>query len=188
MIHNFIRLIMVLLMTFISSYLEAASPRIIGPDMEITDNNIMVSMSIENVAELEKTIKSGIEKEIIFTVELLRKWNFWPDDFVVSKKISRVIKFDTLREQYLASSYDGVTRYKKLFRDYTSVRNWIFAVNTVNLANLKELEPGSYYIRTVVESRSQEQLPFIGLLMIFIPEIEMSLAKESQPFILDSDR
>ena len=185
---NLIYLIIVLPLTFISSFVEAAAPRITGPDMEIINNNIIVSLSIAHAADLETTIKSGIEKEIIFTVELLREWRFWPDEFVVSKKISRVIKFDTLREQYRASSNDGVTRYKKNFKDYGAVKNWIFTVNSVNLANLRELESGSYYIRTVVESKSREHLPFIGLLMIFIPEVEMSLAKESPPFILEDDQ
>jgi hypothetical protein len=165
-----------------ASYADAIAPQIIGPDMKVVDNNIIVSLYVDNVTELATPITSGVEKEIIFTIELLRAWRFWPDEFIVSKKISKVIKYDGLREQYRALSYDGITRIEKYFNDHKTVEDWIFSVNNVNLANVKELESSSYYIRIVVESKSLEQLPLIGFLIHFIPEVEMSLAKESPPF------
>jgi hypothetical protein len=187
-----LKTLLIFLLTFCSvltaSSASAATPDIIGPDMEIIDNNIMVNLSIANIAELETTIKSGIEKEIVFTVELLRVWKFWPDEFVVSKKIEKTIKYDNLRERYWASSYDGINRVEKHFRDYNSMKDWICNVNEINLANLRELEPSSYYIRIVVESKSLEQLPLIGFLMLFIPEVEMSMAKESEPFIIKDNK
>jgi hypothetical protein len=170
------------------SFATAAAPSITGPDMEIVDNNIMVKLSITNVAELEKTIKTGLEKEIVFTVELLRVWRFWPDEFVVSKRIEKIIKYDNLREQYRASSYDGINRVEKHFKDYDTMKDWIFNVNAINLANIRELEPSNYYIRIVVESKSLEQLPLIGFFMLFIPEVEMSLAKESHHFTVEDDK
>ncbi len=163
----------------------AITPGIIGPDMKIIDNDIIVSLSIDSISELESTIKSGIRKEIVFTVELMRSWKFWPDEFVVSKKIEKIIKYDSLRDQYQASSYDGIKRTIDNFDDYNSVKRWLFSSNHFNLANMKELDPSSYYIRVVVESKSLEQLPFIGFFMHFIPEVEMSLAKESSHFIVE---
>jgi len=150
--------------------------------MKVLDNNIIVSLSINQVTELAKSITSGVGKEITFTIELLRAWRFWPDEFIVSKQVSRVIKYDNLRDQYRVISYDGVTRTVKYYNDYHEVKDWIFNVSNVNLANVKELEPDSYYIRIVVESKSLEQLPLIGFLIHFIPEVEMTLAKESPPF------
>jgi hypothetical protein len=167
-----------------ASFAEAVAPEIMGPDMRVIDNNIIVNLHIDHVTELATPIKSGVEKEITFTIELLRSWRFWPDEFIVSKKISRIIKYDNLRERYRALSYDGVTRTEKYFSDYNSVKNWIFTIHNVNLANVKELDLSSYYIRIVVESKSLEQLPLMGFLMHFIPEVEMSLAKESAPFII----
>lgn len=167
---------------------NAIAPKITGPDMQIINNNIIVNFFINNISELETLIKSGIEKEVIFSVELLREWGFWPDEFIVSKKLSKVIKYDNLREQYRASYFDGVVRDEMTFKDYASMKDWIFTVNNINLANIRELEPGSYYIRIVVESKSLEQLPLIGFLMNFIPEIEMSLAKESPPFVIGGEQ
>lgn len=181
-------LIAVISFFFTAPYAAAVTPRIMGPEMEIINNNIIVDLYIDNITELESHIKSGIEKEIIFTVELLRVWRFWPDEFIVSKKISKVIRYDNLREQYRASYYDGVIRSENHFKDYNSMKDWIFTADSINLANVKELEPGNYYIRIVVESKSLEQLPLLGLLMHFIPEVEMSLAKESVPFLIEANK
>ena len=180
-------LILVLCTLFVSTRASALVPEIIGPDMMIINNNIIVNLSIDNVTDLEATIRAGIEKEIIFTIELIRSWRFWPDEFVVSKKISKVIKYDNLRDQYRASSYDGISRIENNFKDFNAMKDWIFNVNAINLANVKELERDSYYIRIVVESKSLEQLPLIGFMMHLIPEVEMSLAKESEPFIVGGD-
>jgi len=162
----------------------AVMPAIVGPEMEIIDNNIIVSLSIDNVTEIEKSILSGVQKEIVFTVELLRAWRFWPDEFVVSKKIKKAVRYDNLRKQYRVTSNNGFSTTEKHFRSYREMKDWIFMVDDVNLANIKELDPSSYYIRIVVESKSIEQPPLLGVLMHFIPEVEMSLAIESPPFVL----
>jgi hypothetical protein len=161
---------------------NAVAPYIIGPDMRIVDNDIIVDLSIDNIKELESTIKSGVAKEIVFTVELIRSWKFWPDEFVVSKIIKRNIVYDNLRSVYHVSSFDGISRNVNKLNDYQEVKDWIFTVHNINLANIKELEPSRYYIRVVVESKGMEQIPLIGFLMHFIPEVEMSLAKESRTF------
>jgi hypothetical protein len=178
---------LIILIMFCSPLTYASMPSISVPEMEIIDNDIIVSFSVDSAPELESKIRSGIEKEITFTVELLRAWRFWPDEFVVSKKIRRTIRYDNLRDQYLAVSDDGIKKVERHFKEFGELRDWLFSISAVNLANIRELEPGDYYIRTVVESRSIEHIPLIGLLMLFIPEVEMSMAKESSHFILEPD-
>jgi hypothetical protein len=156
--------------------------------MKIVDKNIIVDMSLANVSELEAVINSGVGKEIIFTVELLRVWPFWPDEFVASKKIKKAIKYDNLRGQYQASSFDGFSKTERQFKDYYNVRNWIFTENGIILANIRELEPDNYYLRIIVESRSMKQLPVIGLLMHLVPEVDMTIVKESSDFYIGDDQ
>lgn len=166
----------------------AASPKIIGPGMEVVSNDIILSSGITNVKEIETLIKSGVSKEIVFTIELLRSMRFWPDKFVVSKKITRVIRYDNLREQYWISSSEGSDLVEKSYRVYDSIKSWIFSVSNINLANMKELDPGQYYIRVIIETRSREHPPLIGFLMHLIPEVEMRLVKESEPFMVRGER
>jgi hypothetical protein len=170
------------------SEVGAAQPAISALEVEITKNSIIVNSGIDNVKEFEEAVKSGIAKEIVFSIELLRSWRFWPDEFVVARKIIRVVKFDNLREQYyLYSNYGGVTAEQR-FKDYDLMKNKIFTIGEVNLANIRELEPGKYYVRVVVESKSIEEPLPVGLLMHFIPEVEMRLARESMAFIVRGDR
>jgi len=175
-----------ILFLLFSSLSYASAPSISGPEMDIIDNDIIVAFSVDSAPELESRIKSGIEKEIVFTVELLRAWRFWPDEFVVSRKIRRTIRYDNLRDQYLAVSDDGAKKIEHHFKDFGALKDWLFSISAVNLANIRELDPGDYYIRTVVESKSIEHLPLIGLLMLFIPEVEMSMATESSHFSLEA--
>lgn len=164
------------------------SAGILGPEIKIQDNNIIVGTRFSNIKEIETAIKSGVEKEIIFSIELFRVWSFWPDEFVVAKKIQKVIKYDNMRDQYWASSYDGTSLRERRFKDFNALKEWVFVVKDINLANIKELEQGKYFIRVVVESKSRELPPVIGFFLLFIPEREMSLAKESQPFSIGYKR
>jgi len=166
----------------------AAVLEVTGPEVEIKENNIIVNSGINNVKEFEATIISGVAKEIIFKIELLRSWRFWPDEFVVARKITRVIKFDNLRDQYLVSSHDGNLLVNKNFKDYNLMKERIFTTGAVNLANIRELDPGKYYVRVVVESKSTGAQPVMGFLMHFIPEVEMRLVKESKSFIVRGDK
>ncbi len=170
------------------SIATAIKPHIFGPYMKIVDKNIIVDMSLANVSELEAVINSGVGKEIIFTVELLRVWPFWPDEFVASKKIKKVIKYDNLRGQYQASSSDGFSKTERQFKEYYNVRNWIFTENGIILANIRELEADNYYLRIIVESKSLKQLPVIGLLMHLVPEVDMTIVKESSDFYIGDDK
>jgi len=180
--------VVVLVLFLPPSSVDAIAPKIVGPEVEIIDNNIIVNFELINVREFETIINSGIEKEIVFTVELFRVWRFWPDEFVAAKKIKKSIKYDNLREHYRASSYDGKSSTEKYFKDFATLKDWIFNIRAVNLANIKELEPGKYYIRAIVETKSVQYSPVIGFLMHFIPEIEMSLAKESPRFTVGDKR
>jgi hypothetical protein len=182
--------ILFLLLCFIPapSYVTASTTAIIGPDMKIENNDIILSSGITNVKELETVIQSGVEREIIFTFELLRSWRFWPDEFIVSKKITRAIRYDNLREHYLMTSSDGTNTEEKRFRIYDRMQSLVFSVSDINLANIRELEAGKYYIKIIVESRNMEQQPLVGFFMHLIPEVEMSIVKESAPFTVGGSR
>jgi len=165
----------------LESSVNALPPNITGY-LETINNDIIVNIAVANATELETTIKSGIEKEIVYTMELIRQWDFWPDEFVVSKKIRKTIKYDNLRDQFWTSSFDGITRTDRKFKNYAEVRNWLFSVSEINLANTRQLEPARYYMRVIVESRSIDRMPWMGLLTHLVPEVDMTIARESDPF------
>ena len=64
------------------------------------------------------------------------------------------------------------------------MQKWLSSVSNITLGNTRGLEAGEYYVRVVVESKTREYPKLIGFFMHFIPETEMSLAKESIPFLV----
>ncbi len=160
----------------------ASTAEILEPQIRIKDDNIIVNASITGFEVIESTINSGIKKQIVFTIELHRALSFWPDEFVTSKKIKKTLRYDNLRGHFLASSNNGTSQIQKSFKDFNNMKDWVFSIKNVNLGNIKELKAGTYYIRTVIESKSKELPPVISFLMLFIPEVETSLARESQTF------
>ncbi len=168
---------------FVISFVATASTaEILEPQIRIQDENIIVNTSITGLEVIESAINSGIKKQIVFTIELHRALSFWPDEFVTAKKIKKILTYDNLRGYFLTSSDDGTSQIQRSFKDFNNMKDWVFSVKNVNLGNIKELKAGTYYIRTVIESKSKELPPLISFLMLFIPEVEMSLAKESQTF------
>jgi len=171
-----------LLIMLTSSVADASSLKIVGPYAVLDDSDIIVNTGITNVKELETVIGSGIEKELIFTIELLRSWNFWPDEFISSKKMKKVIQYDNLREEYRASAVGDDVMSEYQFKDFPSMNDWLSNIGPLVIGSTKGLEKGKYYIRVVIESKSRKYPMLIGIIMHLIPEIEMSLAKESAPF------
>ncbi len=175
-------LIILSLMLTSTSTATPPKPVIKGPEVRIINNEIIVNTSIDYVKGLKELIDSGIEKELVFRVELIRTRRLWPDEFVVARKIRRYIGYDALRDQYYLSWKMGGEYTTRYFDDFEEMKPLIFTVRGVDLMNIKALESGTYYVRVIVESKSRQRIRLMGLLMYLMPEVEMSLIKESPPF------
>lgn len=165
-----------------SASASLTKPIIKGPEVAFSNNNIIVNTGIDNVEGLEDLINSGIEKEIVFRIELIKALRLWPDEFVVSRKIRRYMGYDTLRGQYYLSWKEGGRLIIRYFDKFDEMEPFVFNVKMVNLMNIKGLDDGRYYIRVIVESKSKQPLRLMGILMYLMPEVEMSLMKESPLF------
>ena len=59
---------------------------------------------------------------------------------------------------------------------------WALSINDLKLANIRELEPGVYFVRVTVESKIRKLPPVIGYFMIFSAENEFKIKKDSFTF------
>jgi hypothetical protein len=175
----------IICLTITPVFASPLKPVIKGPEVRIINNEIIVSTAIDNVARLRAIIDSGIEKEIVYRIELIRAWKFWPDEFVVSRKVRRYIGYDTLRDKYYVSWKKEGNYTMRYFDDFESMKPLIFTVRGIDLMNIKALESGTYYVRVIVESKSRQRIRLMGILMYLMPEVEMSLIKESPPFKIE---
>lgn len=119
--------------------------------------------------DFEDALKNGFEKEITFYIEIYRKWNFWPDEFIFSKKVQKTIKYDGLKKMYYASSYDGLYLEEKVFDDYERMKTWVSKIVDIKAIPLSFLKPkATYFVRIKAESKFKKLPPILENLLFFI--------------------
>ena len=82
------------LSTFFLSLLSSQlfGVEIVGPEVRVGHDEIMVDTGISLDEKILSELKSGMEKEITFYIDLFRVWRGWPDEFILGKnscKLSR---------------------------------------------------------------------------------------------------
>ncbi len=153
-----------------------------GPEVKLHDGEIYVTTSLSLDENHLQELSNGITKELRFYIDLFRVWKVWPDEFVVGKFFIRTLKSDPVKMEYAATSSDGSTLIHKRFKTLESMVKWALSVNDLKLANTRDLEPGEYFVRVTAESKIRKLPPVIGYFMIFLPENEFKIKKDS-PFI-----
>jgi hypothetical protein len=173
-----ISLLPFLLLTFS----PARAAEVIGPEVRLQDGVIYVSTSLSLDENYLEELRNGVTKEFRFYIDLFRVWNIWPDEFILSRLFIRTLTCDPVKMEYTATSGEGNMLTKKRFKSFDSMLQWALSVSNLKLANARDLEPGVYFVRTTIESRIRKLPPVIGYFIIFLPENEFKVKKDS-PFI-----
>jgi len=160
----------------------ASSAEITGPEVALQGNEIYVTTFLNLEEKYVKEISNGIEKEFRFYIDLFKVWNMWPDEFVLGKSITRTIKCDPVKSEFIATSFDGSTLIEKRFKSFESMMKWALSIDNLLLTNIKELESGIHFIRITVESKIRNLPPVIGQFFIFLSENEFVVKKDSSYF------
>ena len=169
-----------ILLTFLlSSYSLSAAEQITGPEVKLRDGDIYVTTALSLDETHLQELSNGITKELKFYIDLFRVWKMWPDEFVLGKYVVRTLKSDPVKMQYIATSSDGNTLIQKRFKTFGSMVKWALSIDDLKLANTHELERGEYFVRVTVESKIRKLPPVIGYFMIFLPENEFKIKKDS---------
>jgi len=172
-------IIIVLLLCAVSS---SFAGEITGPEVKFHENEIHATASLLLDDKYLQEIRNGIKKEFRFYIDIFRVWNVWPDEFVSSNSFTRTIRSDPVKTEFIATSSDGNTQIKKRFKSLESMLKWALSIDDLKLANVRDLEPGVYFVRVTVESKIRQLPPVIGYFMIFLPENEFKLRKDSSYF------
>jgi hypothetical protein len=159
---------------------EAAE--ILGPDIRLAGQDIFVSTGLRLEEAEFSDISKGISREFVFYIDLFRVWRFWPDEFVLGRSVTRTIRCDPVKEEYIATSLMGTVLTEKRFPDCGSLLGWALNVKEIRLTNTAELEPADYFVKVFAEGGLRKLPPFIDLLFFFVREKEFSINKESLYF------
>lgn len=149
------------------------------PEISIKENEIYITTSLSLDEKYLKELRNGIAKELRFSIDLFKVWTIWPDEFVFRRYFIRTIKCDPVKNEFVATSFDGSTFIEKRFKSFESMMKWTLTINDLKFTNIKELEPGMHFVRVEVESKIRKLPPLIGSLLIFLPENEFKITKDS---------
>jgi hypothetical protein len=172
----------------LAGYRHVYAAEISGPEIVLRNNSISVSTALLLEDKYIQELKNGISKEFKFSLDVFRVWKMWPDEFITGKFFVRTLKCDKVKMECTATSYDGNTFIEKRFKSRESMLTWAVRIDNITLADLRNLEPGVYYVRVTVDSAIRKLPPVIGYFMIFLPENEFTVKKNSPFFTVGPDQ
>ena len=160
----------------------------IKADGKVDGGSVLVSARLAISGPMAKEIRAGVEKKIIFYVDLYRHWSSWPDEFIMGRKIERDLDCDTVRGEYMMVSREngrtGATRYANC----NDLINNALILKNIRLSHLNGLTHGRYYIRVTAESRLMNLPPLLGQMFFFIRSKEFSVRADSATVYLGGGR
>ena len=140
-------------------------------DISIINDNTMlyVNFRLENgfTPEVEGALKSGIPLTFLFDIALEIPGIF-VDTTVVSRRIRRKIKYDTLKGEYMVS-FDPSSPRVIMVNNEDAAADLISQVNHISLTALNSLERNEVYrlrVRAGVE-KEESSIAFTGILNVF---------------------
>jgi Domain of unknown function (DUF4390) len=162
---------------------------IVGPEVRVGHDEIVVDTGLSLDEKILSELKSGLGKEITFYIDLFKVWKGWPDEFMLGKKFVQTLKGDSIKGEYVATSFDGETYIKKRFMSFASMLSWTLNKKDIRLVNhIRELEPSDYFVKVTVESRLRKLPPVIGYLLFFVPEKDFTVSKNSPAFTIEGEK
>ena len=166
-----------LLISFFSATYVFAS-EISAVNVKLANNELLITTSVNPDPKFIESMNEGMSKEFVFYIDLFRVWKVWPDEFVIGKKLVKILKSDPIKREYVATSLEGNTYLEKRFKNVESMLGWAMNLTDTKLTNVRELEPGTYFVKVTVEETLRKLPPVIGYIIFFVPE-KVSLSKNS---------
>jgi len=172
-----------LILLFLSWPAGAGAEGMIPPRHRIVDGEILVTARLDGLPERIRTeIGDGIPKRLEFSIELIRQWDNWLDEYIDGVTIVRTIKYDVTKKQYELSSREGRYLYEKSTSDTEAAFRWLTRLDDVPLARVSGLPGGVYYVQVRVEARRIQLPALLKVILFFVPEIEYSSLARGEPF------
>jgi len=157
-------------------------------DIKLQGTHIYVSTAVSLDEKHLEELKNGITKELHFYIDAFKVWNIWPDEFITGKLYVRTIQYDPVKTEHIATSSDGQTLIEKRFTSFESMLQWALSINELGIKIPQDPEPGAYFVRVTVVSKIRKLPPVLRDLLIFIPENEFKIKKDSPIFYIGNVR
>ena len=172
----------------VTLFLVASMPvsaEVYGPNVKIRNNTILISTGMNLEEKSIDEITKGVSKDIVFYVDLFRRWRWWPDEFVIGISVSQALHCDPVKKEYTVVSIRGDEEIKKRFESCEQLLNWTMSLPDQKLATVAGLdEEAKYYVVTTVESRIKRIPSFIKKFLFFVGDSEFKVKAKSDYFLV----
>ena len=160
-----------------------------GPNVKTRGDFILVSTGMNLDEKSIEEINKGVSKDIIFYIDMFRRWRGWPDEFVIGVTVSQTLHCNPVKKEYTAISRRGDVVVEKRFEACDQMISWTMSLPDEKLANKAGLDlEARYYVVTTVESRIRRIPKFIKRVLFFIPDAEFRVEAESETFVLGEEQ
>jgi hypothetical protein len=181
---RFLSAIMAALLALALSWAPASAQEVSVTGVRVQNDKLIISSTLTlEPAQVDEIVK-GVEKEIVFYIDLFRDWRNWPDEFMIGQTITRTLRCDPVKKEYVATSLMGRRLTERRFSDCYAMIAWTLSLKDIEIIGTAGLEPAEYYIKTTVESKIRYLPPFIDLLFFFVKDTEYRITDESAHFPL----
>jgi hypothetical protein len=131
----------------------------------VRNEGIFVSFRVADAFNetIEHAIRTGLEVNFRYNVELKRPRGIWPDGQVARRVISTTVAYDNLTKRYkLTREIDGKVDATEVVADAEAMRRFMTSFESLRLFDLSALEPNdSYYVRVKGVMRERNLLLLI---------------------------
>lgn len=133
---------------------------------------LAVSTQLEGdfFSTVEEAITSGIPTTFSFEIEIWMQHRLWSDKSVASKGLARVIRFNSLTNEYQVLQQGGPKDWERTTKDLEEVKDWITRVEGVPVVELSELDPEkTYYVRTRATVKTEKSRSALKYMLFMLP-------------------
>ncbi len=171
-----------ILLTVIIAAKTASSEEIIGPEVVFNGSSARVSLTLTLTEEQITSIREGLQKELVFYVDLFRKWHVWPDEFIRGKKLTRTLNANIVKGEFKVVSVDETTILEKRFSSFDSMLRWALRIRDIQISLSELQEDGIYFIRITIESIKQKPPQFYSYVLFFVDDKDFKIKKDTEEF------
>lgn len=147
-------------------------------------DDIFVSARLVMSPHIIKDLNAGIQKDLVFYVDLFRHWSSWPDEYILGVRIERYVSCDSVKGEYVMTTLDRGSSRETRFGSCGELIKNSLTLHNVELSHLNRLTKGRYFVRVTAESKLRNLPPLLGQMFFFIRDKEFSVHEDSPIFNL----
>ncbi|KAF0182345.1 MAG: hypothetical protein FD164_1184 [Nitrospirae bacterium] len=190
-LEEFLPVYLVMITFLVSAFLltapaDASAAELQTIELMFQGQDLFVSTQVVPDDSFIEELRQGLSKELRLSFEIMNIRSFFPDEYILGKKLRIALKSDPIKREFSARVSDGMSVQEKRFKDIESMHAWALRIQDLKVTNVKELAPGDYYLKVTAESRIRKLPPLIKYLLFFIPETEFAVWRYSRAFSLPS--